>query len=808
MKHKTLKKIVLATALICLALCGVLWFADQKPSLTAAAETSEGEKLSFTLQPEFSKPSLWQMAWRVGTTQVSTVTIGLQVQPSGSNVVNPRLTYYIKAVCGSNNRRFLSGSQVGVTLGSTFSNSTGSQSIDSHLTALGVSTSQDQTVTYYVYAKLEAQGVISGQTLTAELSEQPIITITYDYGGLTTRQYDFTPTADTYVSQLSPDSIYGSNPELQVGYYFDEMFWDYFAYRGLMGFSVTESGTVTAATLSFHVASLTNGGTIVVHKVTSSWSESNTCWGNQPNYESSPCASNYVGGATRHYFNVLSAVPSTAPFTVGFMLETADFSLFTIVSREGASVDKPKLTVQLQQVDWGLSFAWANQPLSLIAVPVARLLVAAVLALFGLTLLWTASKVKRKKTLVLVAAVCVLMAAFAVSFAKAYAAAPMPVPDKWRAGDLAIYLQSFPFSTYEYVNGTPVEQPAIIYGDLTLNLAVFNATADTPVIINVDGSDVDTLNSEGFYMLDYSLVAGTHSIAVYSPLKVFEQTTFYVKPKPVTPLMPLSEFLAKLEQQRTEIITRSLMAAVAAIPLGVWTKRKTLKHTAWAYPLPAALMAVGYWFMPDYYILLFFGAAYAIAYAVTPDFTKQTLVLVAARNKVKQLSHLIIKKLDLDSQGFAVLGFSPLFWRKGFIKRATVKVENPAVRAIELDGELKQGYIAEDVQVQGETIIIKGDPATDLLLTYGKEGVTALAQECAETKEKLFLTETAQPALTVHYLAKLSSKTKTAFEKLTSIDAFLRSVEKQQSESQSASPSQPDQTTQKGEGENAASETQ
>ena len=66
-------------------------------------------------------------------------------------------------------------------------------SIDSHLTDLGVSTTLDQTVDYYVYCKVEGDGAISGEHLVAEIQETKFDTITFDYGGTVTDTFELTP---------------------------------------------------------------------------------------------------------------------------------------------------------------------------------------------------------------------------------------------------------------------------------------------------------------------------------------------------------------------------------------------------------------------------------------------------------------------------------------------------------------------------------------------------------------------------------------------------------------------------------------
>jgi len=130
-------------------------------------------------------PSLWRLAWRIGGDVVSHVENSLTVTVTGSNIQSPvTVDYYIEA-------RKPDGTVLGKTLdiqgascsvGGSISNSTGQVSIDSHLSDLGLATNQDQTVDYYVYVKVTATGLISGEQLVAEVGPVKFDSVTYDYG--------------------------------------------------------------------------------------------------------------------------------------------------------------------------------------------------------------------------------------------------------------------------------------------------------------------------------------------------------------------------------------------------------------------------------------------------------------------------------------------------------------------------------------------------------------------------------------------------------------------------------------------------
>ena len=142
LKSKKINK-NLVTASVILVLLAVsvfstLYVMDKPQTYSASVSTVHGETISLQVMPMASKPSVWTLAWRVGTTQVSTINIGLTVTPAGTNIANPRLTYYIKAVDGLTSGKVIEATNYTVPLGVQFSNSTGNINIDTHLQSLGL----------------------------------------------------------------------------------------------------------------------------------------------------------------------------------------------------------------------------------------------------------------------------------------------------------------------------------------------------------------------------------------------------------------------------------------------------------------------------------------------------------------------------------------------------------------------------------------------------------------------------------------------------------------------------------------------
>jgi len=685
-----------AFALMLIIAISLIYYVEASaPNFEASASSNMGESIKITVKPVISKPSLWTAYWRVGTTQVSTVNVGIQVQVSGTNVINPKITYYVKGqvieysgILSSpvkpetsqtmllaaaspavgiiiHSYKFVSGSNVPVSLGQTFSNSTGSMSIDTHLQKIGVDYTCDQTVDYYVYCQVQATGAISGQTLTATVSETNFASIYYDYGGLVTTTKNYIAVADTFVNSGAPISNFGTQTSIYVGGYMDD-YNNLYDNWGMFRFNITDSGTITAATLYVYCSNLQSGSIFYVYRITGSWTETGVCWNNKPSYysgayaQASPTSIGWVS------WNVYSLLPSTsAPQSVSFYMMSSNF-LSVFNSRE-ASSNKPYLRITLQYIDWSLSFQWANQPLSLIAVPMARILVAFSLIGFAGLIFITQLPRGRKGLWAVIMAFILLFIGCWIATAKA-AALPAEIPDKWRAGDTAIYLTSFPFPVYETINNITLEVPQRIQGSLIVSLAVWNVSAVDPLIIAIDGKDVDFLASEGFYTCTYALEPGSHSITIYNSLKVFEQAAFIVEQAPQPILIPISEFLEKLKAERETVIRNCLLAAAAGVPVGFWLKRKTKIRTDWILPIPGLMLGIGFFKLPDLYVLLPFASTLVLTYYLCPDFAKW---LALAQVKADSLDLSLKLPVDKDQ---VILGISPRFFRHGFMLKKRLQV--------------------------------------------------------------------------------------------------------------------------------------
>ena len=159
---------------------------------TARAETPYGESLEIRLGSGAQTSASWlaaeastsQNVWTVNGTYKSQaqVTLGYSITITYSNVNNIKIVLlYIKAVDAADNSNYqytlasnkaLSGSSPITDSGST------TKTISQHLTDCQASTSSAQ-IKYYIYCQVQATGTISGQTLTATVSETWFATLNY-----------------------------------------------------------------------------------------------------------------------------------------------------------------------------------------------------------------------------------------------------------------------------------------------------------------------------------------------------------------------------------------------------------------------------------------------------------------------------------------------------------------------------------------------------------------------------------------------------------------------------------------------------
>jgi len=169
----------------------VLWNDRQTASMSPNSE----EYINIAMEADLGRPSPltyllrrmqnWWSSYTVGGSAVETATVDLTIQVTGSNVASTAsVDYYIEAkeTGGSGTPyRFLAGNGSAVSVGGASLIVDDDRAITSHLTQMGLSTSESWTIDYYVYVIATVTGAISGETLTSEISYTKFDTVTYTF---------------------------------------------------------------------------------------------------------------------------------------------------------------------------------------------------------------------------------------------------------------------------------------------------------------------------------------------------------------------------------------------------------------------------------------------------------------------------------------------------------------------------------------------------------------------------------------------------------------------------------------------------
>ena len=396
---------------------------NMQRTFEASVVNDYGESLKIKVVADSGRPPLlgylgqklyksWWLAWRVGTTPKSTVNIGVTITPTATNVVNLKVTYYIKAKCGASQYKPLSGNQISASSGSPLTYSTGSMSIDSHLTDLGVSTTQDQTVDYYVYCKVEGDGAISGEHLVAEIQETKFDTITFDYGGTVTDTFELTPSVTVQLGyDKDGDKDYEkttSKNALGIGTSYS------YAHEHRIGAvefnigAVLPSDATILSNPQFKYYVYDEWGSTVLPYIRS-----------LPNRPSQQSASTAFDMVETNYLHQLGQFPddengwytvdlgtqgktdlqnklSSGWFCLGFYASRGTTSAGTSFYTTYAGYEA-KLIFDAEYTDWSLSWSWLNLPLSIVSLPVGQQFLAIVFMILAFAV-WVAAREKARNS--------------------------------------------------------------------------------------------------------------------------------------------------------------------------------------------------------------------------------------------------------------------------------------------------------------------------------------------------------------------------------------------------------------------------
>jgi len=345
------------------------------------------------------------------------------------------------------------------------------------------------------------------------------------------------------------------------------------------------------------------------------------------------------------------------------------------------------------------------------------------------------------------------------------------IPEKWRVGEIGVYIFNFPYSTTRVVNNTVVESPSTITGDLMISLAVWGVSEDDPIEIRLDGKTIKSITSDGYYVVTEKVV-GSHHVAVLCKYKVFEQAVFYaVPPPPPPPTIPLAEFYKRLEKERETIITRMCLATAAAVPCAIWTKKKTKVRTDWILVIPGALLWIGYQYMPDYYFLIPFSIAYALTYFLAREYAEYLGVISITENGMQT------DVLKLDDEGNAIKAISPRYWREGFVHKKKIKIEEAYPLLFQWEGEVVKCVLAKEIRETPNQIRIKCHRALAKALVEAKV-IEKLSERVKVSEFKLIFYQRAMASLLTKILHAIEDVVKTTgIDKVVNIEKAPELVE-------------------------------
>jgi len=390
-KHKAL----LLLTCLCLLVTSINGIVDLSVKLrqtfTASAISDYDERLTVKVRCSSGRPSyawwlmwcglkatcswhesLWRLAWRVGSQEVTTVENALTITVTGSNIQSPvSVDYYIEAKKpdGTALGKTLEASGASCSVGGSLTDSTGSVDIDQHLSSLGLATDQDQTVDYWVWVRVTATGLISGQQLVAEVGPVEFDSVFYDYGTYVTES--FIPEEDAFGIEYYPDIVY-DRFDLDVGC--DTTLKRMWA---CLKHSLSGVSDVQSATLKLYVFDIADSGSpIRIWRCTSDWSESSLCWNTMPSAVDTGISTGNIDSKGWVSIDVTSIVQAWVNGTYdnyGLMLRGRELDEgdghIRIYSSEA---DSNQLYFEVTYLSWTASWSWYPLPLSVVSLPIGR----------------------------------------------------------------------------------------------------------------------------------------------------------------------------------------------------------------------------------------------------------------------------------------------------------------------------------------------------------------------------------------------------------------------------------------------------
>ena len=319
-----------------------------------------------------------------------------------------------------------------------------------------------------------------------------------------------------------------------------------------------------------------------------------------------------------------------------------------------------------------------------------------------------------------------------IHFNTASAVEPTTLIEKypeWTSGTLSIYIIEFPKDQTTYQSDT-----------IRIRVAVWGATEENPIKIQLNTEDAAKITHPGIYTYEWTL-RGSYHLLIRCETKIFQQAAFNIKAPPPPPqVIQLTEFTQRMEQQKTTILTSMITATIAGIPTGIWTKRKTKITTAWA-TLPMGTTAIiGIRYLPDLYMLIPYGLSASLVYWLAREYADYIAISTITEGGIET------DVIPLDNEGNAIIDIGPTHWRTGFIKIKTIELEEnrypinfrfkgTLLRCITVDG-------TENIKETDKKITIKCSPTLARGLAESKV-IEDLEDKLADARFKLIFMERA-----------------------------------------------------------------
>lgn len=259
-----------------------------------------------------------------------------------------------------------------------------------------------------------------------------------------------------------------------------------------------------------------------------------------------------------------------------------------------------------------------------------------------------------------------LMVAVASFFILPGVAAEAPDPQvrietlpKWQSATLNIYIFGMPNDGGEYSQDS-----------ITLRVAVWGATEDNPLIIQLDGEQAARISSDGLFTYEWTM-RGSHELLLRDRDKIFDLAAFNIEAPPPPPAMiKVKEFQEKMAEQFNTVIMAMVASTALGVPTGIGLKKKTRITSQWAHVIPALGMFLGVSDLPTYYMLIPWGIAASLTYQMAKPYAVSRGLLSLDTNGIQ------LDTMYLDDEGYKVEGVSPRYWRDGFVKRKKLEIKD------------------------------------------------------------------------------------------------------------------------------------